>query len=74
MRMKLRTIKIDDFLWGELEKTSQRVKCNKSSLIRMAIIEKLQSINKEYGFYYENEANRQDTMDKEHENTLGREE
>jgi len=43
-KMKIRTIRIDDWLWKELEKTANITKQNKSNLIRTAIIEKIQRI------------------------------
>lgn len=46
METKVRTIRIDDFLWNELEKTSQKIGTTKSNLIKMAIFEKLAYIQR----------------------------
>jgi predicted transcriptional regulator len=41
---KIRSVKIDDYLWEELEEVAKMVKATKSSLIRAAIIEKITRI------------------------------
>ena len=43
--MKNRSIKVDDFLWEELDKCSKTIGQSKSSLVRTAIIEKLNRIH-----------------------------
>ena len=46
--MKNRSIKVDDFLWEELDKCSKMIGQSKSALVRNAVIEKLQRIHNEF--------------------------
>ena len=41
-KMISRNIKMPDWLWKEIEKTSKTTSQTKSAIVRMAIIEKLQ--------------------------------
>jgi len=56
METKVRTIRIDDWTWEELNKTAKKINTTTSTLIRNAIIEKVQKI--EMGFIYDREPNR----------------
>ena len=46
--MKPRAIRIDDNLWEEIKQTCKKIGCDKSTFVRMAIIEKLQKVNKTF--------------------------
>lgn len=41
MNKKIRSIRIDDKLWEEIEKASKKLRISKASLITIAIVEKL---------------------------------
>lgn len=56
METKIRSIRIDDWTWSELNKTADKIGTTTSTLIRNAIIEKVQKI--ESGFIYDREPNR----------------
>ena len=47
MENRIRSIRIDDYLWEELNKASAKLKINNSALIRIAVIEKLNKILKD---------------------------
>jgi hypothetical protein len=55
METKVRTIRIDDWTWNETQKTATKIGTTASTLIRNAIIEKIQKI--ESGFVYDNDRN-----------------
>ncbi len=42
MVTKVRSIRIDDETWEELEKVAQKLKIDKTTIVKMAIIEKIQ--------------------------------
>ena len=44
MSKKIRSIRIDDKLWEEIEKASKNLSISKASLITIAIVEKLNRI------------------------------
>lgn len=44
MSKKIRSIRIDDKLWEEIEKASKNLSISKTSLITIAIVEKLNRI------------------------------
>jgi predicted DNA-binding protein len=43
---KIRSIRFDDYLWKELDKTSKKIGQRKSNIIRAAVIEKLLKIER----------------------------
>lgn len=48
MVSKIRSVRIDDELWEELEKVAQRLKIDKTSIIKMALIEKIQRMQRDW--------------------------
>ena len=45
-KMISRNVKMPDWLWKEVEKASKKTSQTKSAIVRMAIIEKLQKIDR----------------------------
>lgn len=48
-KMKNRTIKIDDELWNEISKTAKNLKTSKGAIIRIAVIQYLNKMQKHLG-------------------------
>ena len=51
--MKNRSLKVDDFLWEEVDKCANLIGQSKSSLVRTAIIEKINRIHGDQEARYE---------------------
>lgn len=52
-KMKNRTFKIDDVLWQEIEKMKSKTRMNKSVIIRIAIIQYLNKLQKSFELEYD---------------------
>lgn len=52
-KMKNRTFKIDDELWQEIEKMKSKTRMNKSVIIRIAIIQYLNKLQKSFELEYD---------------------
>ena len=46
IKQKIRSIKVDDTTWEEIDRVSKSIGCSKSAFLRMAGIEKIQRIER----------------------------